>query len=434
MGNYIYFYFVRFSVQLFITVGFFACVLPRRRHFWARLLPMLAGYFTAGYGYIKLVNLIPDQFYPLSIFYYIILFGVTLAIVYGCFKAELWEVLFMGTAGYAVQHMTYAAVAALKHFIRRNWGADAIPKAVDEVVLHLVVYVLVGYVCYRLLARPNTERGELKRADPRMVILSLTVLLSSVVFSVFLDFQTSSTTLIICRLYAVIACALGLFMQFNISRGNQLEHDNEMLEYMLHLEKQQHEMARENIDIINIKCHDLKYQIAALEDMDNREQRRKSIEELERSVMIYDSMVQSGNDAFDLILTEKSLICKKYHIKFSYIVDGEKLNFMEVSDIYSLFGNALDNAIESVIPAAEERRIISLRVVSEGEMLHIHLENYCAKPPAFEDGLPVTTKEDKGFHGFGTRSIRYIIGRYGGDLRMSVSEERFSLDILFSLS
>lgn len=434
MGNYIYSYFVHFSVQLFIAVGFFACVLPRRRYFWARLLSMLVVYFTAGYGYIKLVNLIPDPFYPLSIFYYLILFGVALVMIYGCFTAQLREVLFVGTAGYAVQHMTYAAVAALKYFVRRFWGADIIPKAVDEVVLNLLVYVLVGYACYRLLARPNTERGELKRADPRMVGLSLAVLLSSVVFSVFLDFQTSSTTLIICRLYGVIACALGLFMQFNISRGNQLEHDNEMLEYMLHLEKQQHEMARENIDIINIKCHDLKYQIAALENMDSRDQRRKSIEELERSVMIYDSLIQSGNDAFDLILTEKSLICKKYRIKFSYIVDGEKLNFMEVSDICSLFGNALDNAIESVIPAAEERRIISLRVTSEGEMLLIHLENYCTQPPSFEDGLPVTTKEDKEFHGFGTRSIRYIIGRYGGDVSMSVSEDRFSLDILFSLS
>ena len=75
MGNYIYSYFVHFSVQLFIAVGFFACVLPRRRYFWARLLSMLAVYFTAGYGYIKLVNLIPDPFYPLSIFYYLILFG-----------------------------------------------------------------------------------------------------------------------------------------------------------------------------------------------------------------------------------------------------------------------------------------------------------------------------------------------------------------------
>lgn len=434
MGSYIYSYFVHYSVQLFICIAFFACVLPRRSAFWVRLLLMLTAYFGAGYGFIELVKLVPDELYPLAILYYVFLFSVGLLMLRGLFRAEFREILFVGTAGYAVQHMTYAAVIVIKFCVLKLGGPDTLGWFVDKIFFNILIYILTGFLCYLLLTRSNIQRGELKRADLRMLALSLSVLLSSVVLSIFLDFQASTTMLIISRIYAIISCGLGLAMQFDLSRRNRLERSNELLEYMLHLERQQHEIARENMDIINIKCHDLKYQITALGDMDSKEERRKSIQELEQSVMIYDSMVKSGNDALDLVLTEKSLLCQKYRIKLSYIVDGEQLSFLSGADIYALFGNALDNAIESVTKVAEDRRIISLRVVVEGEMLLIHLDNYCAEAPAFEEGLPQTTKADKAFHGFGTKSIQYIVQRYGGDLRMSVADEHFNLDILFGLT
>lgn len=48
----------------------------------------------------------------------------------------------------------------------------------------------------------------------------------------------------------------------------------------------------------------------------------------------------------DIILSEKNLLCEKYQIKFSYMIDGEKLTGIKSGDIAAIFGNALDNAIE----------------------------------------------------------------------------------------
>lgn len=50
-----------------------------------------------------------------------------------------------------------------------------------------------------------------------------------------------------------------------------------------------------------------------------------------------------------VIYTEKSLLCERHKIRFTYMIDGEQLDFMDPVDIASLFGNALDNAIESVL-------------------------------------------------------------------------------------
>jgi hypothetical protein len=49
------------------------------------------------------------------------------------------------------------------------------------------------------------------------------------------------------------------------------------------------------------------------------------------------------------------------------------------------------------------------------------------------DGLPETTKEDKHYHGFGVKSIRYITEKYGGDMSVTMEDGVFSLDLIFSL-
>lgn len=433
MNYYRYLYFFHFSMQLFIGEAFFAIPAPKRGHFPLRLASLLALYFGLGYGYVELFRVLPGNPYVLSILHYVLLFCASLLIIYSCFRVKLQETLFIGTAGYAVQHITYALSTIVRDGIRQIFGIDAIPEAANEIVFALLVYILSGLLAYWLLVRPNVSGGELRTGDLRMLLLSLAVLGSSVVLSIFVDAVGVPEAVTICRLYAAVACTLGLVMQFSISHSNRLETDNQILEYMLRQEKQQHEMSKENIDIINIKCHDLKYQIAQLEAMDDQEQRRASIQELEQSVMIYDSMVETGCDALDLVLTEKSLICEKYKIKFSSMVDGARLSFLAASDIYALFGNALDNAIESVCKAEEEQRIISLKVFAEGQMLFIHLDNYCAEPPKFEGEFPVTTKDNDLFHGFGTRSIRYIVQCYRGDVKMTFADHFFHLDIMFCM-
>lgn len=238
---------------------------------------------------------------------------------------------------------------------------------------------------------------------------------------------------VICRTYAVLACVLGLVMQFTISQMNRVETEREVLEQLRHLEQQQHSISKETVETINLKCHDLKYQIAALEHIDNPNERKATIEELKQSVDVYDTILRSGNETLDLVLMEKNLLGQKYKVKLSCMADGSRMSFLSGSDIYSLFGNALDNAFECVLREEECHRIITLRVMAVGQMLNIHMDNYCSQKLEFRDGLPITTKEDARFHGFGTRSMRQIAQRYGGVVCMSWEDERFNLDILIPI-
>ena len=82
---------------------------------------------------------------------------------------------------------------------------------------------------------------------------------------------------------------------------------------------------------------------------------------------------------------------------------------MDVMDICSIFGNALDNAIEYEKKLDQkEKRMIQVSVFSQKEFLIIRIENYCEEELEFKKQLPVTTKAHREFHGYGLKSVRYV--------------------------
>ena len=103
---------------------------------------------------------------------------------------------------------------------------------------------------------------------------------------------------------------------------------------------------------------------------------------------------------------------------------------MSAPEVYSLFGNALDNAMRAVREVDDpDRRSISLVVRRVGELVSIHVENHFAGTLRFEGGLPQTTQESPG-HGLGTRSMRGIVERHGGTLALGTRGSVFTLDAL----
>ncbi len=63
-------------------------------------------------------------------------------------------------------------------------------------------------------------------------------------------------------------------------------------------------------------------------------------------------------------------------------------------------------------------------------MLSVHMENYYEGEITFENGLPKTSR-DTGYHGFGVKSMSYIVKKYNGYMNMSAESGVFTLDIVF---
>ena len=230
-------------------------------------------------------------------------------------------------------------------------------------------------------------------------------------------------------------CATVLYLQHELFQKSAIRQDLSLLNHLWIQQKNQYDLAKENISLINQKCHDLKHQIQAMRLMFSDQQREEYFQEMEQSIRIYEILAKTGNEVLDTVLTEKSLYCEANGIQANCVADGRLLAFMDPVDLYTIFGNALDNAIECV-RSFENRaqRIIDVLVYSEKQMLVIQIINPVSQALEFDsEGLPVSTKVKNGYHGFGLKSIRHTVRRYGGFLSTKVEHGCFYLQILLPI-
>ena len=231
----------------------------------------------------------------------------------------------------------------------------------------------------------------------------------------------------------LVLCAVTFVILYIVHQTAYLQQENEILERLQSERQKQYVHARENIDIINQKCHDLRHQIQALRLADETE-RARLIEETDRAVLFYDAIVKTNNEVLDTILTEKSLVCTSHKIKLSCNISVSGLDYIAVIDLYTILGNALDNAVECVSQYEDsDKRIISLSIRENGQMLNIFVENYFDGELNMKNGYPATSKDDKAYHGYGIKSVRLLAEKYGGDIRISHQNNTFSLHVMIPI-
>lgn len=226
------------------------------------------------------------------------------------------------------------------------------------------------------------------------------------------------------RIYAIICCSLALTIQFFIFRMLSEQAEHEVTEHIREEEKKQYELSKKMIDTINIKCHDLKFRYGDGKLLPDEKA------EVKEAVDIYDGMTRSGNDVLDVVLTENFLCCFSAGIKFTFMGNGDYVSFLSPSDMYSLFGNALENAREPLPGLEEKKKVISLTVSKKGQFVSVDVSNYFDGEISINEGYVVTKKQtEKGFHGYGMKSIRSVAEKYGGDVRISFADSVFNLGV-----
>ena len=153
-------------------------------------------------------------------------------------------------------------------------------------------------------------------------------------------------------------------------QARRMEASAELTSINAQLESQHQEYlaSKENIESIGRLAHDLKHQIAALRAEVDPEHAAAGFEQLEASVAQVSAQQHSGNPVLDVILTTKMRTCADRGITLTAVADGKLLEGMSSMDIASLFGNALDNAIEATSKLPDpQQRLIRLALYGQGQ-------------------------------------------------------------------
>lgn len=210
------------------------------------------------------------------------------------------------------------------------------------------------------------------------------------------------------------------------------------MDSMLKSQYNQYRNYQESIDLINMKYHDLKHQIAGLRTETDIDKRTEWLDAMEDDIRGFESVTNTGNKVLDTIIAGKIMHGQKYDIKFTCVIDGKLLEFMHVTDICTIFGNAIDNAIENVVMIKDiEKRIIHVTVSAKNKFVLIQFQNYCeVKPNEDKRGVRLfeSSKADKRNHGFGLKSIQYTVDKYDGTMKAGMNKDWFELTILIPCS
>lgn len=215
---------------------------------------------------------------------------------------------------------------------------------------------------------------------------------------------------------------------------SQLKVDFDSMKNILDMQYASYQMSKQSVDLINQKYHDLKHQIHILREEFGSQSGLECLDKMQKEIESYEAQNKTGNKILDTILTGKSLYCQQNDIKLTCVADGHLLDFMDILDISSVFGNALDNAIESVGAIEEkEKKLIHITVCQTKGFVRIKIENCYNRELGFENGLPQTTKADRNYHGYGLKSIKATVKKYSGSVTIEAKDGWFELRILIPL-
>ncbi len=419
--------------EIFFCIFFYTLPFRRRQRFYLRtlmcilcsvavLIP-LSGVYAAFPGVS--VNIF------ITFCFYVLAFA-SMTFIYRESAAERLLAICAGIA-------TQTVVGRIYEFIYLMLGMDpynsfsffpeaALPQWLDwgvYYIFHFILIFLLSLLFRRKKIYSHTGRSTRMIVIFSVVITAVTVPISS--YSRPLEVQDSRLALVI-RVLSILYGFMVLFAQKGILEQERISEELRITGELLYAEKKQYENIRSDMDAINTMCHDLRHQL----NQYSGKLTEKELDELKSAISIYDTSIKTGNEILDVILYKKQTYFIQNQIQFSCIADGSCLSFLTASHTYSLFNNALENAVDAVMELEDpQMRIISLTVSNVKGIVEIHMTNYCKKSPVIRDGIPQTTKPDAGHHGFGVKSMQYIVEQYNGTISFAVENNMFYLNIFF---
>ena len=295
------------------------------------------------------------------------------------------------------------------------------------VIYFLTMGIYMGFALFNIIRNKKKHRYYLEL--PAFIIANSVIVLNTILIS-FAESMSEEhlaeySFVLISNIFTVV---LIIVVNFYTQRQIKLRLENELVNSMLIRQAEQYKFTKANAELMHVKAHDLKHQVAILRK--GGPEAEQILNELDSVVSGYESVILTDNNVINVILSEKWQYCVKHKIKMSCNVDPKALDNMETVHLYTMLGNILDNAIEAVMKIKEkEKRIISLNISYHHGLSIIQCHNYFNGKIEMDDENILTSKDDSISHGYGIKSIKSIVNQYNGEFDFSIDKDIFNLII-----
>jgi len=343
-----------------------------------------------------------------------------------CFIGKRRSIIAFCSGGYLIQHFCYKLQRIVTAFV--NVSSFGLNMYVQDVVITVSFYLIpyvVFYIGFGYSAKKYSykDRGDRTLDLFSIAMTALMLLINRIESAANI---TDPTTRLAVGLYGMAFIIAILNIQFFMYRHIKLKADNEVSKMLIQESGKQYEQWKDNLKEINLKYHDLRHELDDIKQAGITSYSEKTEELLNE----YGSFIHTGNEMLDVLFTNKRMQCNREGIEFTCFIDKDAVSFFDDMEFYTLFLNALDNAIEAVRKVAEGKRAISMTIKKRGNIVTVQVANYFCGDVVMENELPVSQNEG-GVHGYGMTSMCLICERHNGTMGVKIKEDMFYLSLMF---
>ncbi|MBE6852525.1 MAG: GHKL domain-containing protein [Ruminococcus sp.] len=359
---------------------------------------------------------------------YVIIFGISFnyeSHLKRKFLISLYILLFM-----VIPEFLIAALTGFIHFSFFSEGGYS--NSIGAVAVRLVTYMEALLIKNYKTVKNNQKVSNSEWAASIFVPVTTLILEIMIIQSHQLSKAVVITSL--CLVFTLNFIAFYLYdsladSYMKIASFAVIEKENELY-------SKQCEMMQTSTESLQAFRHDLCNQFAVVSELMEKEKydlARKQISSLFQQTMNNAIYSTTGNMVIDSLINYKlqSAFNKKIKID-SDIAVPENLD-MDVTDIITIIGNLLDNAIRAVTELPEDKRNLFMKIVYSQDRLIIQSINpYCSEVK-YSNGEIISSKEDADNHGYGIKNIEHIVNKYDGYMEINHEHSLFKVDILLYL-
>ncbi|MCR5523974.1 MAG: GHKL domain-containing protein [Clostridia bacterium] len=178
--------------------------------------------------------------------------------------------------------------------------------------------------------------------------------------------------------------------------------------------------------------HDEKNHLLAIKAIANNPEVDEYINKVYGEIKEISMFGNTNNKYLDLLINKYQTECETNGIYFDCSIKTANLSFMDSTDLISIIGNILDNAVEAAENSKEKSIILSIN--KNGSFDILSCSNSCDHIPLIKGGKLITSKKTPGIHGYGIKSIIKTAEKYGGEVEWTYNDniKTFSIIIVFT--
>ena len=324
------------------------------------------------------------------------------------------------------------AVLLTSPFLDKNYLENR--TQINELMMSTISKLLMFIVC-RVIKQIAEKESQKTRSAWLFIVPVLSMIL------IFQIYDLSSAYMGVEKYNFVLFVSFVVLMVINVVvfkvHEDNIRSANENAKLKLSEQKQMldyenYKLLQKNYENSRILIHDIKHHLNIINSMAENEDLKKYLKSLQLQEYLNDLQKLTGNKIIDVIIHQKSEICRNKGINFTFSPNNIKFEFVDETDICCILSNLLDNAVESAEKSSERKLNVEFFSHADRNMLFIEIENSCDNEPNMKNGHLLTAKKDKSKHGIGLYSVEKTVKKYNGELYFNYSEDtkKFRISVM----